>query len=254
MTRTILLIDGDPIAYACAAAHETRVKWDDGEIDVQVDVDAAVAAVDAEIEKIKADVGVQAVRVALSVSTLVGWRRAVLPTYKANRASAIKPAALQPCRDRLVTRWDAVTKPMLEADDVLGIWATKSSDDTRIIVSIDKDLAQVPGQLYNPRHQSLVSVTEEEADRFHLLQTLTGDTVDGYRGLPGCGPARANKILDTNGATWASVIEAYETKGLTEDDALVQARVARICRASDYDFKTKAVRLWTPPRTEENAQ
>lgn len=249
MPRTILLIDGDPIAYAAAAANETRVNWGDGEADVTFDVDAAVAQVDAEIEKIKADVGVQAVRVALSVATGVGWRRSVLPTYKSNRAAVAKPMALQQCRDRLVSKWDAVTRPTLEADDILGIWATKASTDTRIIVSIDKDMMQVPGQLYNPRHQAMVSITEEEADRFHLLQTLTGDTVDGYKGLPGCGPVKANKLLDAFGASWATVVEAYETKGLTEDDALVQARVARICRASDYDFKTGTVRLWTPPAT-----
>jgi DNA polymerase-1 len=45
------------------------------------------------------------------------------------------------------------------------------------------------------------------------------------------------------------VVAAFESKGLTEEDALVQARVARICRASDYDFKTKEVKLWNPPVT-----
>ena len=30
-------------------------------------------------------------------------------------------------------------------------------------------------------------------------------------------------------------------------DAIIQARVARIYRASDYDFKKKEVILWSPP-------
>ena len=34
----------------------------------------------------------------------------------------------------------------LEADDVLGILATEPSNEERIIVSIDKDLYQIPGQ------------------------------------------------------------------------------------------------------------
>ena len=45
-------------------------------------------------------------------------------------------------------------------------------------------------------------------------------------------------------------MEAFEKKGLTEDDALLQARVARILRASDYDFKKKEPIMWTPVRTE----
>ena len=38
---------------------------------------------------------------------------------------------------------------------------------------------------------------------------------------------------------------AFEKKGLTESDALVQARVARILRASDYDFAAKKPILWS---------
>ncbi|UZT50317.1 exonuclease [Enterobacter phage 03_vB_Eclo_IJM] len=34
--------------------------------------------------------------------------------------------------------------------------------------------------------------------------------------------------------------------GMTEQELLVQAQVARICRASDYDPKSKEVILWTP--------
>ena len=49
-------------------------------------------------------------------------------------------------------------------------------------------------------------------------------------------------------ALWAVVLAAYEKAGLTEADALAQARVARILRASDYDFKQKKVKLWNPPK------
>jgi DNA polymerase-1 len=42
-------------------------------------------------------------------------------------------------------------------------------------------------------------------------------------------------------------VEAYAKKNLTADDALVQARVARILRHTDYNFKTKEPILWTPP-------
>ena len=45
---------------------------------------------------------------------------------------------------------------------------------------------------------------------------------------------------------WQHVLKAYAKAGLSEEEALTQARVARICRSNDYDFKTKQVILWSP--------
>lgn len=250
---TTLLIDGDPIAYQCAFANESRIDWGDGDPTITYDPDAALADVEAEIEKIKGDLGVRKVVVALSVATHTGWRRPILPTYKANRAKAVKPLALEACRQVLMEKFKAYLRPTLEADDVLGILATHRTlvRGEKIIVSIDKDLRQVPGRVYNPRTQEMVEVSEEDGDYLHMLQTLSGDPVDGYTGIPGVGPAKAAKILGERDVPllqwWAHVVAAYEAKGMTEDDALVQARVARICRAEDYNFKKKEVRLWTPP-------
>jgi DNA polymerase-1 len=245
---TTLLIDGDPIAYQCSFSNQSSYDWGDDGLDVTHDPDAAVADVDLAIKKIKSDLGVKNAVVALSVATPLGWRRAVLPTYKDHRKKIAKPLALEACRQHLLSKWKAYIRPTLEADDVLGILATnrKIVPGEKIIVSIDKDLLQIPSKVYRPREQKLVHVTREEADYLHLRQTLTGDTVDGYTGLPGCGPKGADKVLAAYGAEWSTVVTAYEAKGLTEADALVQARVARICRASDYDFKLKKVKLWEP--------
>ena len=86
---------------------------------------------------------------------------------------------------------------------------------------------------------------------WHMMQTLTGDSTDGYSGCPGCGPKTAEKILAplVPDDYWKAVVKAYSAAGLSEDEALVQARVARICWASDYDFKKKKVKLWNPPAT-----
>ena len=48
------------------------------------------------------------------------------------------------------------------------------------------------------------------------------------------------------GELWAAVVATYEKAKLSEGDALTQARVARILRASDYDFKRKEPILWQP--------
>lgn len=82
-----------------------------------------------------------------------------------------------------------------------------------------------------------------------MYQTLVGDTVDGYSGCKGIGDKTARKILGEVGEhslseMWQAVINTYKSKGYTEDDALLNARMARILRAEDYDFKNKEVKLW----------
>lgn len=254
---TTLLIDADPIAYQAAFANQSKsIDWDgDGELSVaQADRDAAIADVDDIISKYQSDLGVSKVILCLSVATPMGWRRDVLPTYKSHRKESTRPLALEACRSHIMERWKAYIRPTLEADDILGILAThdKIVKGEKIIVSIDKDLKTIPGQVYNPKRQELERVTPFEADRLHMLQTLMGDTVDGYTGIPGVGAKKAAAILKdavTPAEMWRAVVDAYERHGLAEKDALVQARVARICRSSDYNFRAKKVRLWEPPST-----
>ena len=80
-----------------------------------------------------------------------------------------------------------------------------------------------------------------------MLQTLTGDPADNYKGLQGVGKVNAEKIINkdmTYQEMWQAVLSAYREKGFTEKDALIQARVARILRHYDYDYKRKSVIYW----------
>ena len=143
----------------------------------------------------------------------------------------------------------------LEADDLLGIWQTRGDYDKSIIVSEDKDLKTIPGWLY--RQGKLEEISEQHANYNWMMQTLTGDATDGYSGLPGTGPKKAEKIpheaLDGLGSMqlapaltymWDHVVAAYEKAGLAVEDALLQARLARILRASDWDGQKQEVILW----------
>ncbi len=73
------------------------------------------------------------------------------------------------------------------------------------------------------------------------------DHLGNRRNLKIIGPKTASRLLD-EAANWDTVVNAYEKAGLTEEDALVQARVARILRASDYDQSTQEPILWTPTK------
>jgi DNA polymerase-1 len=73
--------------------------------------------------------------------------------------------------------------------------------------------------------------------------------VDGYKGIPGVGAVGAKKILDKAENPWEDILASYEKAGLTYDDALRNARLARILRPGEYNSTTKEPILWTPPES-----
>ena len=154
--------------------------------------------------------------------------------------------------------YETFLRPGLEGDDVLGILATSPvivKAKEKVIVSEDKDMRTIPGLYCNFKHYAedgIRTITENEAAWWHMTQTLTGDTSDGYPGLPGCGPKGAEKVLGTDPAEWTyaimwpKVVEAYAKKHLSEEVALQMARISRICQRDDYNFSEKRVILWKP--------
>jgi DNA polymerase-1 len=248
MTRK-LLIDGDVVAYQCASAVEKEVNWGDGYYTWHTEVAEVQKAIREKVDAIMADLDGDEYALCLTDSE-GNFRRLILPTYKGNRANVKKPLALRDIKEWMIEELGAYFRPTLEGDDCMGILATmppKAGED-RIIVSIDKDMKTIPG-LFSRDSKNVVQVSETEADYWHLFQTLTGDATDGYSGCPGIGPKKAAAILDDEDgpdSLWDRVVATYEKAGFTAEDALVQARVARILRASDYDFKRKEPILWTP--------
>ncbi len=138
-------------------------------------------------------------------------------------------------------------KPTLEADDTMGIYATKYPGN--MIVSPDKDMKQIPGQLYN--FDEVFTVSKEDGAKWHLIQSLAGDQTDGYSGVPGIGVKRAEALFNEHGYSWKTVVKAFTDKDLTEDDALVNARLAKILTSDDYDFQRKEPILWSPASSYE---
>ena len=56
---------------------------------------------------------------------------------------------------------------------------------------------------------------------------------------------KTKKTLTKKKNLWNVVKTCFKEQGLTEDDALIQARLARILRNTDYDFKKKQPILWS---------
>ena len=235
-----LLIDADFIVYKCCAACETEIDYGEDVIFVTSNFSDAYRAVTNEISNIQQTFGDFA-KPTLFFSDSKNFRKKISPEYKGHR-NRKKPCGYKRVIRSLQIQYDVIVMPELEADDAMGIYATQFPG--HIIVSPDKDMRQIPGKLYNL--EDTTTITPEEGAQWHYIQTLAGDQTDGYSGVPGIGVKRAETLFNKEGYNWATVVKAFKDKGLTEDDALLNARLARILTIDDYDTKRQKPILWTP--------
>lgn len=239
---TKLLIDADYIAYKACASAEYDIDYGNDVIFVGSSFKDALGNALRELDKIRDQFFDPSIILFFSDST--NFRKTVDPAYKGHR-NRKKPCGYKRLINALHERYEVIIMPDLEADDALGIYAT--SNDDCVIVSPDKDLKQIPGKLYNLDEH--FTITPAEGWQWFLIQTLAGDSTDGYSGAPGFGVKTSAKFFEENGYTWNSVLEAFGKKGLTEADALMNARLAKILTADDYD---EGPILFTPSDADYN--
>ena len=235
-----LLIDADFIVYKACAAAESEVDFGDDVILVTSNFNDAYNATKRELTKIENKLGSFSSMI-LFFSDSENFRKKILPAYKGHR-NRKKPCGYKRVISALKKEYKVIIKPTLEADDTMGIYATKYPGN--IIVSPDKDMRQIPGQLYN--FDETFTITPEEGAQWHLIQTCAGDQTDGYGGISGIGVKRAEALFKDKGYTWKTVVEAFVEKGHSEEEALINARLARILTVDDYDFNKKQPILWSP--------
>lgn len=237
---TSVLIDADILVYRAIASVEREVEWEPDVWTMTTDLKEAREAFSDMLQFILTQCKTKKYQLCFTHSE--NFRKDIYPEYKSNRSNQRKPMGFKPFREEIIHKHPSITKPRLEADDVLGILATKPGADF-IIYSQDKDLKQIPGK--HLVDGEIITITKEEGDLFHLMQTLMGDAVDGYPGCPGIGKKKAEAILAKD-PSWEAVVNAYTNAELTEEDAIVQARMARILQWENWNKETQEVILWTP--------
>jgi 5'-3' exonuclease len=185
----MLLIDGDIILF--------RILWACKDHNFYYQVRAN----DWVLDRVLDDFGNPDFFIALSGSN--NFRKQLDPTYKSNRT--VRPNNLHEMRQYYIKYWGAKVA-VGEADDLL---ASLHTDET-ILVSSDKDFKQLGGKLYNPWKNELIEVDNPEY--WFWFQTLTGDSADVVKTLPGIGPKKAEKLLagKTNEEMKATVFETYQ--------------------------------------------
>ena len=223
---TTLLIDADYIVYKSCAAAEYDIDWGNDVIMVGSKFSEAYANTKREINRIRQNFFDP--DIILFFSDSINFRKRVDPSYKGHR-NRKKPCGYKRVIHALHDEYRVIVMPELEADDSMGVYAT--SEEDCVICSPDKDMKQIPGSLWNMDEM----FTKQDGWEWFLIQTLSGDQTDGYAGAPGYGVKTSAKFFAENGYTWNSVVKAFKQKGLTEDDALRNARLAKILTSDDYD-------------------
>lgn len=240
-----LLIDADGLLYRAVAAAEYEADWGEGIFVASTNIAQAQDMFASQVESIQRELGDGEIVMVLSGAT--NFRKDLDPSYKSNRTGR-KPLGYAAMTAWLQEQYGerCVSQEGLEADDYMGILATRPGAPESIIVSDDKDMMTIPGKLF--RLGRLSTIDDDEAERYWFKQVLTGDPADGYKGCPGVGPVSAEKILSKPGSRWEAVRQQFLKAGMTEDFAVLQARLARILRFDDWDSKNKRPILWSPPQ------
>ena len=235
-----LLIDCDFVVYKCCAAAEAEIDFGDDVIVVTSSFKEAYSCVKRELKRIENKFG-SFDEMILFFSDSKNFRKDIQKNYKGHR-NRKKPCAYRRVINKLSEEYSVIKMPTLEADDSMGIYATKHTGN--IIVSPDKDMRQIPGMLWNFEESTLIK--PEDGAKWHLIQAMAGDNTDGYAGVPGIGVKRAVALFEEKGYSWKTVVEAFKEKGLSEDIALENARLARILTNEDYDDEKMEPILWSP--------
>lgn len=164
-------------------------------------VENALANVKSMVEMALANLGVDVDDMTMYLSGPTNYRDGVatLRPYKGNRDAAHKPVHGPAIKEYMERKYNTVYSVDEEADDVVAYnhYAMYLRDPySTIIATVDKDLNMIPGLHYNFVKDETYNVTEEDAIRWFYTQLLTGDSTDNIPGIPGCGPKKAEKLLE----------------------------------------------------------
>ncbi|QHJ79938.1 MAG: hypothetical protein [Caudoviricetes sp.] len=283
-SKGVLVMDGDWLVFQAMAASEVETDWGDDTWTLECDHGKAwsilIDSIKSYASRKKAWNGADII---LAFTDSINWRKELVdPTYKENRKASRKPVGYRAFLQRVWACEDftSILEPKLEGDDVMGIigsGATHFNYKKAVLVSCDKDFKTIPDCdfLWCTTGNILVQ-NLESANYWHLFQTIKGDITDGYSGISGWGDtaegflkepfieeqyehefksgARKGTIelrwkkrpLEEGETLWDAIVSIGAKAGMTEDEVIAQARMARILRANDYNWVDKEIYLWEP--------
>ena len=138
-----------------------------------------------------------------------------------------------------IAKNNAIYSDTLEADDLIAIRARELGEFNCVIATMDKDLTQISGFIYNfyrkpslkdeegneievYKRKGLSYVSKFDGQKFLAKQLLQGDSSDFIKGLPKYGAVKAAKIIDPITNTFGLIKAVVaEYKKVYEEDYIV---------------------------------
>jgi len=223
-----IYIDGDILVYQSIWGSKSTK-------DIKKKIDQTIAGIMADLEGSTGKIAIKGNN---------NFRKKLYAPYKNNRKKELteqEKEFFEYTYKYLEESWGAIPSEGMEADDLLAIWNTEKPG---VIVSIDKDLLQVPGLHFNTRKKEYINITEDEASLLLHTQVLMGDSVDNIPGLKGIGKVKAGKLMkNITASEHLSVVKSFWQKNFGrgwEDDLQLNMDLIYLKRNSDdrYNIRT----------------
>jgi len=287
------LIDADTIAYAVCSVCEMG----DDETGYTIDLDYALEIANERIDTILKATGCGEAE--LHFTRGKNFRYALDSGYKDNRSTTRIPEGLGELKELLNKNYSGLVNTDFEADDMVCM-LKREYPEKYVLVAVDKDvLFGVAGTHFNyfqraegkNRYGTVlkeikmkwVKTTEKDALAWSYMQALMGDSGDGIKGIPKCGPVKAVKTLfpeiakEVNEAKkefkkrtekdaklfddlihkdnmlkdvelteeilWERLSKAYKDNGLDDKQAILNMRLVNMHQVT----KERELCLWTQP-------
>lgn len=278
------LIDADTIAFSASSATEvcmdvlpqtfyTVQEWEDlirdpdydetlGVI-YQGDLDQALRHANDKIKVILDRTGCEKYVLYFSGGR-DNFRYTVEPGYKGNRINMHIPAQLRELKELLLEKHPGVMCTEWEADDEV-VCRYYEAPEEHLVCAVDKDvLGSVPhafnyyfkaattkkGKDYKEIPMKFIDNDAMSIMRHPFKQTLMGDANDGIGGIFRCGKVGAEKILNrgeqTEEGLWEVVLEAYDTAGMSEFDAIQTMQLVNMRQLVRDSGNNWILKLWLP--------
>ena len=241
-----MLVDGDLLAYKITSSLEEPIDWGNDVWTLSSDLKKGkqlfLQSIAYYLDLTKSK------DVIICFSDKNNFRKKIDSEYKSYRKKIRKPICYSAMRKWIEETHETVSYQNLEGDDVIGLLATGKYKDNCVIVSGDKDMRTIPAWQVCIVDDQIEKVDNDLADYNFCTQVLTGDQTDGYKGCVGVGHIKASRVLLDKKKLrdqWEAVIREYVRNQYDINAVYHQAKLARILREGEYDYKTNQPKLWS---------
>lgn len=180
--------------------------------------------------------------IVICFSTRKSFRNQILDTYKANRERNSTPESkllgenVRTLKKLVVERLKPMVKAsnVFEADDLVVQYADKGY----LCSAIDKDVIHASRtKCYNYNKAEWIDgKDDQDINRWYLIQSITGDTSDGFIGVKGMGKVKAEAFVDEvldGTKTFDEYVELFTTPA----ECLLMNQVVRMNQYEGSELK-----------------